>query len=293
VPLVDVLRVPLSEDLSGFLALLQHLRVPCRVSEEADEQVLRVPADVAFRVLELYQHYPQGAALGVLPEQSAQPSNKKVGGRFWAVLKRNPLTLLVLLLTLLVAVVTQLGDDLAAVRSLSFLDFRLRGEYAYFASLEQTLAEGQWWRLVTPIFVHFGLLHLVMNGLWFWELGRRIEVFQGAVLLIALTLGFGMISNVAQYVYGAPGIFGGLSGVLYGLLGHCWLYQRLRPVPAYALPAGVLGLMLIWLLVCLSGLVETLSFGAMAIANASHVSGLLAGCLTGSLSALWARRRSA
>ena len=77
-----------------------------------------------------------------------------------------------------------------------------------------------------------------MNSMWYWELGRRIEARQRTPMLLALTLLFGLISNFAQYLFGGPGIFGGLSGVLYGLLGHCWLYQKLAPNEAYRLPLG-------------------------------------------------------
>jgi GlpG protein len=78
-----------------------------------------------------------------------------------------------------------------------------------------------------------------MNGMWYWELGRRIEVRQGSINLLDLTLLFSLVSNYAQYAYGGPGLFGGLSGVLYGLLGHCWIFQLLSPNPAYRLPRGV------------------------------------------------------
>jgi GlpG protein len=57
------------------------------------------------------------------------------------------------------------------------------------------------------------------------------------------------------------------------------------------LPPGVLVMMLAWLLICMTGIFELLQFGA--IANAAHVGGLLAGCLTGLLGGLWARRRYA
>lgn len=282
---VEALRLPLSEDLSGFIALLQRLQVPCRVSEESGEQVLRVPAETAEQVRELYQRYPQGDGAVVVE----QPSRRGAG--FMASLRRSPFTASVLLLTLIAAAITMLGENFETIRWFSFSDFRIDGEYAYFATLEQTLAEGQWWRLITPIFVHFGFLHLAMNSMWYWELGRRIEYRQGVLMLLGLTLLFGVASNLSQYIFGGPGIFGGLSGVLYGLLGHCWLFQKLAPNEAYRLPSGVVVLMLVWLVICLTGLIEVVSFGALAIANAAHVGGLVAGCITGIVGGLLARRR--
>lgn len=282
---VEALRLPLSEDLSGFIALLQRLQVPCRVSEESGVQVLRVPEETAEQVRELYQRYPHGDGAMV----AEQPSRK--GGGLKASLRRAPLTAAMLVITLIMAVVTMLGENFETIRWLSFTDFRISGEYGYFATLEQTLAAGQWWRLLTPVFVHFGFLHLAMNSMWYWELGRRIEYRQGALMVVGLTLVFGVVSNLAQYSFGGPGLFGGLSGVLYGLLGHCWLYQKLAPDESYRLPPGVVVLMLAWLVICLTGVIEVVSFGALAIANAAHVGGLVAGCLTGILGGLLARRQ--
>jgi GlpG protein len=74
-------------------------------------------------------------------------------------------------------------------------------------------------------------------------------------------------------------LFGGLSGVIYGLLGYAWLWSRLTGDPTLALPRGLVGFMIGWLLVCMSGLVEALGFGA--IANAAHASGLALGMLLG------------
>ena len=281
---VEAFRLPLSEDLSGFIALLRRLRVPCRVSEEAGEQVLRVPAETVEQVRQLYQRYPQGDGMVV----AEQPARR--GGGFFASLRRSPLTAAVLLLTFIVAAITLLGGNFETIRWFSFTDFRIDGDYAYFATLEQTLSEGQWWRMITPIFVHFGLLHLAMNSMWYWELGRRIEQRQGASMLLGLTLLFGVISNLSQYAFGGPGIFGGLSGVLFGLLGHCWLFQKVSPNEAYRLPPGVVVLMLVWLVICLTGVVDVVSFGTLAIANAAHVGGLVAGCITGIVGGMLARR---
>jgi len=284
---VAVLRLPLSVDLGGFVKLLQRMQVPHRVSEEAGEQVLWVPESISDDVRVLYQRFPAGDPDQQLdiPEQApvARPS-------FVQQVRHSPVTALVLLASLIVGAVTLLGENLQAMAWLTFLPFRVLGEYIQFTPLADTLASGQWWRLVTPMLIHFGILHLAMNGMWYWELGRRIEARQGGINLLGLTLLFSLASNYAQYAYGGPGLFGGLSGVLYGLLGHCWIFQLLSPNPAYRLPRGVLVMMLVWLLLCLSGLVSMIGFGE--IANAAHVGGLVIGCLTGLLGGLYNRRKA-
>ncbi|WP_373387953.1 rhomboid family intramembrane serine protease [Pseudomonas alcaligenes] len=282
---VEALRRPLQEDLSGFVALLRRLQVPHRVSEERGAQVLWVPAEaLAEQVRALYLRYPQGAAEEEVPTP-AQPSRPGLAAQ----LRASWMTTLVLLLTLVVAGVTLLGDNFTTLRWLTFQDFRIEGQYLYFQPWLASLEAGQWWRLVSPMLIHFGILHLAMNALWYWELGRRIEFRQGGFALLGLTLLFGLLSNFAQFWFGGPSLFGGLSGVLYGLLGYCWIFQLLAPTPAYVLPRGVLAMMLIWLLVCLTGVIDTLGFGS--IANAAHVGGLLAGCAAGLVGGALARLR--
>ncbi|WP_375738107.1 rhomboid family intramembrane serine protease [Pseudomonas boanensis] len=284
---IEVLRLPLSVDLSGFIELLRRLDVPFRVSEESGEQVLWVPGpQQAEQVRGLYQRFPEGDPQFQLPGQA--PREEPRAGLLGQ-LKASRLTSLMLLLTLIVAGATGLGENFSIIRWLSFQDFQIHGDYVYFASLAETLESGQWWRLVTPMLIHFGILHLAMNAMWYWELGRRIESRQGGFMLLGLTIGFSLVSNFAQYLTSGPSLFGGLSGVLYGLLGHCWVFQRLAPCPAYRLPPGVMVMMLVWLLVCLSGLITALGFGA--IANAAHVGGLVVGCATGLLGGALARAR--
>ncbi|YCH20182.1 rhomboid family intramembrane serine protease [Pseudomonas sp. D1-3] len=282
---VIALRAPLDEDLAAFITLLGRLGVPHRVAEQGNEQVLWVADEATVaQVRELYARAPGGdPQLQPMPAPVASSRPGVVAGA-----RRSPLTLVVLALTLLVGVLTWGGEDYAVVRWLSFVDFQIEGQYLYFAPFAQAVDSGQWWRLLTPMLLHFGILHLAMNSLWYWELGRRIEARQGALMLLLLTLWFGLAANVAQYLYGGPALFGGLSGVLYGLLGHCWLFQWLAPNAAYRLPRGVLVGMLVWLLICMTGVFELLQFGA--IANAAHVGGLVAGCLTGLLGGLLARQ---
>ncbi|WP_085675589.1 MULTISPECIES: rhomboid family intramembrane serine protease [unclassified Pseudomonas] len=287
--IIEVMRLPLSVDLSGFVHLLQRLQVPHRVSEEGEEQVLWAPDSLATDVRELYQRFPDGNAdvqLAVGADSSAMaPTQPSLADQA----KACKVTATVLVLCLIVAGLTRLGDNLNVISWFTFLDFRVQGEYLHFTPLAQGLAKGQWWRLVSPMLLHFGVLHLAMNGLWYWELGKRIELRQGPWLLLGLTLLFSLVSNLAQHYTSGPSLFGGLSGVLYGLLGHVWLYQWLAPNPHFNLPKGVLVMMLIWLVICLTGVVGQLGFGQ--IANAAHVGGLLIGCLTGLLGGALARRK--
>ncbi|VVN84371.1 rhomboid family intramembrane serine protease [Pseudomonas fluorescens] len=286
---VAVLRLPLAVDLSGFVKLLQRMQVPHRVSEEAGEQVLWVPDSISEDVRSLYERFPTGD-----PDQQLDIPNTRAAVRrpgFVEQLRHSPVTALILLLSLIIGGVTMLGDNLDVIRWLTFLEFRIAGEYIQFTPLADSLEAGQWWRLVTPMLIHFGILHLAMNGMWYWELGRRIEMRQGSINLLGLTLLFSLVSNYAQYLFSGPTLFGGLSGVLYGLLGHCWIYQILSPNPAYRLPRGVLVMMLVWLLLCMSGLISMIGFGE--IANAAHVGGLLVGCFTGLLGGLFSRRKLA
>lgn len=280
---VLAMRLPVEQDLAAFVQLLQRLQLPHRVTEEAGEQLLWVPDEaMAEQVRSLYQRYPQGAELPASPVAAGRPG-------FWRTLRAAPLTLVLLAATLLVALLSWGGENLAVVHWLSFMDFRVQGQYLLFVPLSDSLAAGQWWRLWSPALLHFGVLHLAMNSLWIWELGRRIEWRQGGLVLLMLVLSYSLVSNVGQYVWSGPSLFGGLSGVLYGLLGHCWIYQKLAPNPFYRLPPGVVGMMLIWLLVCMTGIFELVQLAA--IANAAHVAGLLAGCGTGLLGGALARSR--
>ena len=286
---VEVLRLPLSIDLSGFVSLLKRMQVPHRVSEEAGEQVIWAPESIAEDVRSLYARFPEGDPEGQLPIVERPPAMARPG--LIQQLRDSPATATILLLCVMVAVVTQLGENLPLLSGLTFLDFSIRGQYIQFTPLSDSLAAGQWWRLFTPMLIHFGFLHIAMNGMWYWELGRRVELRQGSINLIVLSLLFSLVSNFAQYLFGGPSLFGGMSGVLYGLLGHVWIYQLMAPNPLYRLPRGVLVMMLVWLAVCMSGLVSLIGFGQ--IANAAHVGGLLIGCLTGLLGGLWARRKQA
>lgn len=145
-----------------------------------------------------------------------------------------------------------------------------------FAGLPE-IREGQVWRLVTPIFLHFNVLHLVFNMLWLWELGGMIERNQSHWSLLWLVLAFAVGSNLAQYAMSGPA-FGGMSGVVYGLLGYAWIRGHFDPRSALFVPQPIVIMMVAWFVICLTGLLGP-------IANTAHGVGLALGMAWGWLSA--------
>jgi len=140
------------------------------------------------------------------------------------------------------------------------------------------------------MFIHFSLLHIVFNLLWFWELGRRIELMLGGAELMIVVLASSLCANVLQYILTGPSLFGGLSGVVYGLLGFTLVWSRVLPSRTIALPDGVYIFMLVFLALGFAGIIDLLPFGS--IANGAHLGGLIAGLILGLAFALLEKGRT-
>lgn len=125
---------------------------------------------------------------------------------------------------------------------------------------------GQLWRVITPIFLHFHLLHITFNGVAMWVLGSVLERRMGPWHLIVLVLVIGAGSNIAEYLGSSPW-FGGLSGVVYGLLGYFWVQGRCNPRFGLMLHNPVVYLMLGWFVLCWVGIIPN-------VANWAHTAGL-------------------
>jgi GlpG protein len=163
---------------------------------------------------------------------------------------------------------------------------------SFFPQLQRALffgnlASGEYWRLITPIFLHFGLVHLVFNSLWLSMLGSRIEELAGSSHLILLVLLSGAFSNMAQFIWSGTVYFGGMSGVVYALLGYTWIKNKMWPHPLLHLSPGIVGFMLGWLLVCMTGILDLLL--GVGVANAAHLGGLVIGMLLGGIFGLLMR----
>jgi len=130
----------------------------------------------------------------------------------------------------------------------------------------------QSWRFITPAFLHFSMLHIVFNLLWWWQLGGVVELQQGKQRLAILFIFSAAASNTAQFILVGP-YFGGLSGVVYGLVGYCWLYGHLNKKSKVRLPNNLFIFLLGWLGL---GFIDLLP---VHIANYAHLVGLFTGLI--------------
>jgi GlpG protein len=142
---------------------------------------------------------------------------------------------------------------------------------------------GQIWRLVTPIFLHFGLMHIVFNLLWLQQLGSTIEATLGSLRFLLLVLVLAALSNLAQYAVSGP-FFGGMSGVVYGLFGYAWMKSRYEPHSSIVLPPNAAFWMLGWLALCTFHIIPN-------VANTAHAVGLGVGMLWGAAPIVWKQLR--
>lgn len=142
----------------------------------------------------------------------------------------------------------------------------------------RAVTDGDVWRLWTPLFLHFGIAHIAFNMLWMWQLGGPLERRLGIPELLILIAVVGLLSNLAQYYFDPASLFGGMSGVVYALLGYFWMQGRFNPRFGMALRRPIVVMMLIWFVVCWVGLVGN-------IANMAHTAGLLLGVIWGFASA--------
>ena len=138
---------------------------------------------------------------------------------------------------------------------------------------------GEIWRLVTPIFVHYGPVQVIFNMWALVALGTILEYRRGTRTMAILVLVSAIASNMGQFacnvfVFREIIPFGGMSGVVYALFGYVWMKGKVDPEHGMALHPRTVQFMLLWLVVCFTGL-------AGPIANAAHVIGLLAGIALG------------
>lgn len=267
--MMPVLDVPLDEDLAEFTAFLWQHEVAHRVVEEDERQRLYVsPEFNPQHVQKLYAYWRSGGDLDQVEIKAHKRASPVIS---WT---RIPVTLSLIGLSALLSLLIGFGSNLDQMSLFSFTPFEIMGQQARWQGVGVMLSSGEVWRLITPIFMHFSVLHILFNLLWVWIVGTRIEPEQGSLVLLGLVVFSGVLSNLAQFLISGP-MFGGMSGVVFALLGYAWLWDKQRLLPRIGLPPALMGFMLFWLVLGYTGVLEGVGFGA--IANTAHLVGLLAG----------------
>lgn len=220
-------------------------------------------------------------------EQKRDKSSRIIDVRtqiFGSSSRLGPVTLTLIAISILVSLLSQLGRNTELISYLFITDYQISGNYMEWRGDLPEVMHGQVWRLITPIFIHFGFFHILFNLLWLKDLGGMLEQHEGALLLLLQVLIIGILSNLAQYYWSGPS-FGGMSGVVYGLLGYIWIRGKLDPYAKLILNPSVVTMMIVWFFLCLTGLMGP-------VANAAHAGGLVIGMLWGFLAAQYNKYRA-
>ena len=185
--------------------------------------------------------------------------------------KAGPFTMVIMAACVLVFILMQAVGDRAVMVWLA---------WPYKDSLHYEL-----WRYFSHALMHFSILHITFNLLWWWYLGGPVEKRLGSGKLITLTLVSALLSGFVQYKFGGP-LFGGLSGVVYALMGYVWLRGERDPESGIYMQRGLMVFAVLWIVI---GFFDVLG---MSIANAAHISGLMVGLAMALVDTMHARKRT-
>jgi rhomboid protease GluP len=147
------------------------------------------------------------------------------------------------------------------------------------ANHEPAVEAGQYWRLLTSVFLHLGLLHLAVNCWALYQLGSLLEIWLGSARLALVFLVSGLAGSLASVVFtlaGTNGVSAGASGAIFGILGALIAFlarrrDRLRPAARS----------LLWQLLFWAGVNVVLGIRVEIIDNAAHMGGFAAGLALG------------
>lgn len=147
-----------------------------------------------------------------------------------------------------------------------------------FGAKENSLIiAGEWWRFFTPIILHIGFFHLVMNTLALYFLGSAVERIFGRTRFLVVYLLAGFSGSLASFIF-SPVISAGASGAIFGCFGALLYFGFVHPKLFFrTMGSNVIAIILL-----------NLAFGFIVpgIDNAGHIGGLIGGFLASSIIAL-------
>jgi rhomboid protease GluP len=144
---------------------------------------------------------------------------------------------------------------------------------AFGVKANAAIAQGQWWRFVTPVFIHIGWLHIIFNSYALWIVGPQVEKLYGSARFVILYVITGVAGVVGSYLFHPFSISAGASGAIFGLFGVLLVFgiryrDAIPPFFKRAVGTGVLPVIVINLVI---------GFSISFVDNSAHIGGLLAG----------------
>jgi membrane associated rhomboid family serine protease len=178
----------------------------------------------------------------------------------------NAVTLALITINVAVAVV-ELGINGSFAGNWIFNHGALIGDGRYtFGGAHIGVAHGEWWRMVTSMFLHGGYLHLALNMYSLYYVGSILEIQIGRWQFLLLYLGSGMAGSAGALVWSPLSPTVGASGAIFGILGALFILERRGSIATGGQIAGLIVL----------NLVFTFALSAY-ISVGAHVGGLIGG----------------
>lgn len=140
----------------------------------------------------------------------------------------------------------------------------------YGAKYNPAILEGEWWRFFTPIVLHIGFLHLLLNTMALYYLGNSVERIYGNVRFLLIYLFAGFAGSLASFVF-TSSLSAGASGAIFGCFGAL-LFVGITYPKLFFRTMGMNILVLI-------GINLAIGFTIPGIDNAGHIGGLIGGFL--------------
>jgi membrane associated rhomboid family serine protease len=139
--------------------------------------------------------------------------------------------------------------------------------YEHGALFGPLVADGDWWRLFTAAFLHYGPIHLAFNMLALWIFGSALEQVLGRGRFILLYIVSGLAGSAGALLFSPNAVTVGASGAIFGLMGAALVLERQR---TYVFGGGALGLIVVNLV---------FTFAIPGISIGGHLGGLVGGAL--------------
>jgi membrane associated rhomboid family serine protease len=129
------------------------------------------------------------------------------------------------------------------------------------------VADGDWWRLFTAAFLHYGPIHLAFNMLALWFFGAAVETAIGRGRYLLVYMVSGLAGSAGALVFSPNSVTVGASGAIFGILGAALVLERQRN---YVLGGGAIGIIVLNLV---------FTFAIPGISIGGHLGGLVGGAL--------------